>query len=77
MYICNRSNTEITKHDELCGYLRQNLAAQENILSVLDDARLNYAHIYKRQREEFMLHDDKVNQLVLASTNGDSIIGKR
>ena len=60
----------------MCAYIRQNLAAQENILSVLDDARLNFAHVYKRQREENQRYDDKINQLVLASQSSNEIMTK-
>ena len=60
----------------MCAYIRQNLAAQENILSVLDDARLNFAHVYKRQREENQRYDDKINQLVLASKSSNEIMTK-
>ena len=67
---------ELKKHDDMCAYIRQNLAAQENILSVLDDARLNFAHVYKRQREENQRYDDKINQLVLASQSSNEIMTK-
>ena len=64
---------ELTKHAATVGYLRKNLAAQEQILAVLDEARLNNAHFYKRQREENQLYDDKINQLVLAADSSKSI----
>ena len=67
---------ELKKHDDMCAYIRQNLAAQENILSVLDDARLNFAHVYKRQREENQRYDDKINQLILASQSSNEIMTK-
>ena len=67
---------ELSKHDATCGYLRKNLAAQEQILAVLDEARLNNAHFYKRQREENQLYDDKINQLVLAAESSVSILDK-
>ena len=67
---------ELSKHDATCGYLRKNLAAQEQILAVLDEARLNNAHFYKRQREENQLYDDKINQLVVAAESSVSILDK-
>ena len=67
---------ELTKHNATVGYLRKNLAAQEQILSVLNEARLNNAHFYKRQREENQLYDDKINQLVLAAESSKSIAEK-
>ena len=41
-------------------------------MSVLNEARLNNAHFYKRQREENQLYDDKINQLVLAAESSKS-----
>jgi len=67
---------EIKKHDKRIGYLRQNLAAQGNILSVLDDAQVNYAHVYRKKRESNQLYDEKIGHLVKAAQHSDQIIKK-
>ena len=62
-------DSEIAKHDIRIGYLRQNLSAQGNILAVLDDARVNYAEIYRRKRDSTQLYDEKCSQLINAIVN--------
>lgn len=69
-------DSEIAKHDVRIGYLRQNLSAQGNILAVLDDARVNYAEIYRRKRDSTQLYDEKCSQLINAIVNYDKIFEK-
>jgi len=69
-------DSEIAKHDVRIGYLRQNLSAQGNILAVLDDARVNYAEIYRRKRDATQLYDEKCSQLINAIVNYDKIFEK-
>ncbi|CBY23028.1 unnamed protein product [Oikopleura dioica] len=69
-------DSEIAKHDIRIGYLRQNLSAQGNILAVLDDARVNYAEIYRRKRDSTQLYDEKCSQLINAIVNYDRIFEK-
>ena len=38
---------ELKKHDSLIGYIKQNLAAQENILNAVTEANVRYAKIKK------------------------------
>ena len=67
---------ELQKHEKRIGYLRQNLAAQENILSVLDDARVNYAHVYRKKREANQLYDEKISHLIAAAQHSDELMKK-
>lgn len=38
---------EIKKHDAYLGYIRQNLSAQDNILTAVTEANVNYARVKK------------------------------
>jgi len=38
---------ELKKHDSVIGYIKQNLAAQENILNAVTEANVRYAKIKK------------------------------
>ena len=67
---------ELAKHDKRVGYIRQNLAAQEKILSVLDEARVNHAAVYRKIRENNQLYDEKMGHLIAAAKHSDSIVDK-
>ena len=67
---------ELAKHDKRVGYIRQNLAAQEKILSVLDEARVNHAAVYRKIRENNQLYDEKMGHLIAAANHSDSIVNK-
>lgn len=67
---------ELAKHDKRLGYIRQNLAAQEKILAVLDEARVNHAAVYRKMRENNQLYDEKIGHLIAAAEHSDSIVAK-
>ena len=47
VYLQDLFADEIKKHDAYLGYIRQNLAAQDNILTAVTEANVNYARVNK------------------------------
>ena len=42
---------ELKKHDDILGYIRQNLNAQENILAAVTEANIKYTRIRRSVNE--------------------------
>ena len=44
-------DNELKKHEKTIGFIKQNLAAQENILNALTDANAQYANVRRSTAE--------------------------
>ncbi|GFO05598.1 tyrosine-protein phosphatase non-receptor type 23, partial [Plakobranchus ocellatus] len=67
---------QLKKHDQLVGYIKQNLAAQDNILRALTDANAKFAAIRQAYTEAAAKREKTVQELIASYDKYEELLAK-